>query len=89
MYSIKETNQDLHRGILSDYVLKVNETSKEIDQELRRELLLIFLIASAWKQQGYRPGAPQMTSAHRPHETCMTLVRKWTRVATEDICLYS
>ena len=47
--------------------LEVYAISKEIDQELQKGLLLIFLNKHVWNQQGHIPGAPQMTSAHIPY----------------------
>jgi len=60
----------------------VYDISKEIDQELHKGLLLIFLISI-----NNKPGAPQRTSAHTPYE-CKKSERKSTRSSTEGLCLY-
>ena len=73
------------------YVLwKIEEFTKQVDQEIRKGFLLSFLIESAWNQQENIPGAPQRTSVCIGYlYSCIEPVRKFTRSSKEDFCLYS
>ena len=56
LIKVYKISNDVTRNSTKDfclyYLLKVDGIRKEMDKELHRELLLIFLIRSVWKQWG-------------------------------------
>ena len=63
-------------------LLTVYGIRRQMDQELQRGLLHIFLIVSVWSHGGSGRRAPQATSAYIPYCKCMESLRKWIKSST-------